>query len=64
MRYVSAWEKARCEQNALRYELEMEELAKTLNDHRARERNERRVNSELTRYLTQRIMVSVIFFSL
>ncbi|EFN76088.1 IQ domain-containing protein G [Harpegnathos saltator] len=55
MRYVRAWEEARREQNVLRYELEMDKLAKTLNDCNARERNENRVNSELIRYLTQRI---------
>ncbi|XP_032682368.1 dynein regulatory complex protein 9 isoform X2 [Odontomachus brunneus] len=55
MRYVRTWEEARREQNVLRYELEMDKLAKALNDCNVRERNENRVNSELMRYLTQRI---------
>lgn len=64
MRYVRAWEEARREQNVLRYELEIDKLAKALNDCNARERNENRVNSELMRYLTQRIAVSANFFPL
>lgn len=58
MRYVQTWEEARREQNVLRYELEMDELSKTLNDCYVRERNENRVNSELIRYLTRRMAVS------
>lgn len=64
MRYVRAWEEARREQNALRYELEMDKLAKALDDCNARERNENRVNSELMRHLTQRIAVSAPTFLL
>ncbi|XP_072745451.1 dynein regulatory complex protein 9 [Anoplolepis gracilipes] len=55
MRYVRAWETARREQNVLRYKLEMDELQKTLNNYYVSEKNENRVNSELTRYLTWRI---------
>lgn len=58
MRYVRAWEKARREQNVLRCESEMDKLKRTRNDYYARERNENRVNGELTRYLTRRIAVS------
>lgn len=57
MRYVRAWEEARREQNILRYELEMDKLAKALSDCDARERDENRVNGELMRYLTQHIAV-------
>lgn len=62
MRYVQAWETARREQNVLRYKLKMDELEKTLNNYYAREKNDNCVNSELTRYLTWRIAVSVNFF--
>ncbi|EZA51694.1 IQ domain-containing protein G [Ooceraea biroi] len=55
MRYVRAWEKARREQNVLRYELEMDERQETLNDHRICERNENCVNGALTRYQTRRM---------
>lgn len=62
MRYVRAWEEARREQNALRYELEIRELSRTLDNCYIRERNENRVNSELIRYLTWRIAVREHFF--
>lgn len=62
MRYVQAWEKTRREQNVLRYELEMDELEKTLNNCYVHEKSENRVNGELTRYLTQRIAVSTNCF--
>ncbi|KAG5320442.1 DRC9 protein, partial [Pseudoatta argentina] len=55
IKYVRVWEAARREQHVLRYELKMEELKKTLNDHCVRERNENHVNDVLMRYLTQRI---------
>jgi len=58
MRYVRAWEKARREQNVLRCECEMDMLKRTRNDYYVRERDENRVNDELTRYLTWRIAVS------
>ncbi|KAL6254871.1 hypothetical protein P5V15_014213 [Pogonomyrmex californicus] len=55
MKYVRAWETARREQNVLRYELEMAELKRALNDRCVRERSENHVSGELTRYLTGRI---------
>ncbi|XP_071630090.1 dynein regulatory complex protein 9 [Temnothorax longispinosus] len=55
MKYVRVWEAARREQYVLRYELNLDELKKTLNDHCVRERNENHVNDVLTRYLTRRI---------
>ncbi|KYN03839.1 IQ domain-containing protein G, partial [Cyphomyrmex costatus] len=55
MKYVRMWEAARREQYVLRYEVKMDELKKTLNDHCVRERNENHVNDVLTRYLTRRI---------
>lgn len=58
MKYVQVWETARREQYVLRYELDMDELKKTLNDHCMRERNENHVNDVLARYLTRRILVS------
>nr|XP_012231744.1 PREDICTED: IQ domain-containing protein G [Linepithema humile] len=54
MRYVRAWEKARREQNVLRCESEMDKLERTRNDYYVQERDENRVNGELTRYLTWR----------
>lgn len=57
------WEAARREQYILRYELKMDELKKTLNDHCVRETNENHVNDVLTRYLTRRIAVRVNSFS-
>lgn len=62
MRYVRAWEKARREQNVLRCESEMDKLERTRNDYYVCERDENRVNGELTRYLTWRIAVSVNSF--
>lgn len=62
MKYVRVWEAARREQYVLRYELEMNELKKALNDHCVRERNENHVNDVLTRYLTRRIAVSANSF--
>lgn len=58
MRYVRAWEKTRRQQNVSRYELEMDERENTLNDYYVRERNDNRVNGELTRHLTRRTAVS------
>ncbi|KAH0944898.1 hypothetical protein HN011_001419 [Eciton burchellii] len=55
MRYVQIWERTRREQNMLRYQLEMDEWQETLKDYHVRERNEDRVNGELTRYLTRRV---------
>ncbi|XP_011065755.1 PREDICTED: IQ domain-containing protein G isoform X2 [Acromyrmex echinatior] len=55
IKYVRVWEAARREQYVLRYELKMDELKKTLNDHCVRERNENHVNDVLMRYLTRRI---------
>ncbi|KYM82012.1 IQ domain-containing protein G [Atta colombica] len=55
IKYVRMWEAARREQYILRYELKMDELKKTLNDHCVRETNENHVNDVLTRYLTRRI---------
>jgi len=51
MKYVQMWEAARREQYVLRYELEKDELKKTLNDHCVREKNENHVNDVLTCYL-------------
>jgi hypothetical protein len=47
----------------LRYQLEMDEWQETLKDYHVRERNEDRVNGELTRYLTRRVAVSVFNFN-
>ncbi|KYN33980.1 IQ domain-containing protein G, partial [Trachymyrmex septentrionalis] len=55
IKYVRVWEAARREQYVLHYELKMDELKKTLNNHCVRESNENHVNDVLTRYLTQRI---------
>jgi len=63
MRYVQIWERTRREQNMLRYQLEMDEWQETLKDYHVRERNEDRVNGELTRYLTRRVAVSVFNFN-
>ncbi|XP_061931325.1 dynein regulatory complex protein 9 isoform X2 [Apis cerana] len=51
--YVTEWEKARYEQNLLRCDMEIEKLEKMLKDRRVREKNERRVHAELTKFLTQ-----------
>lgn len=66
MKYVRLWEAARREQYALRYESDMDELKKTLNDRCVRERNESHVNDVLMRYLARRIAVSAnpLFFPL
>jgi len=45
----------------LRYQLKMDGWQETLKDYRVRERNEKRANGELTRYLTRRVAVSVFF---
>lgn len=58
MKYVRVWEAARREQYVLRYELDINELEKTLNDHCVRERRENHVNDVLARYLTRRTAVS------
>lgn len=58
MKYVRVWEAARRQQYVLRYELDINELKKTLNDHCVRERHENHVNDVLARYLTRRIAVS------
>ncbi|KYQ56375.1 hypothetical protein ALC60_04783 [Trachymyrmex zeteki] len=63
MKYVRVWEATRREQYVLRYELKIDELKKTLNDHCVSERNENHVNDVLTRYLTRRIAVRVNSFS-
>lgn len=63
MKYVRAWEAARRQQYVLRYELDVDELKRTSNDHCVRERNENRVNDILTRYLTRRIAVSAKLLS-
>lgn len=57
--YVTEWEKARYEQNLLRCDMEIEKLEKMLKDRRVREKNERRVHAELTKFLTQEIAVSI-----
>lgn len=62
MKYVRVWEEARREQYVLRYESDVDELKKTLNDHCVRERNENHVTDVLTRYLTRRIVVSANSF--
>lgn len=62
MRYVRAWEKTRREQNVLRHESEMDERKETLNDCYDRERNEYRVNAEVTRYLMWRMVVIRYYF--
>jgi len=62
MRYVRMWERTRREQNMLRYQLEMDGWQETLKDYYVRERNENRVNGELTRHLTRRVAVSVLNF--
>ncbi|XP_076642413.1 dynein regulatory complex protein 9 [Halictus rubicundus] len=49
--YVAAWEAARYEQNALRANMEIEKLEKVLNECRVREKNERRVHNERTKFL-------------
>lgn len=59
MKYVRVWEATRREQYVLRYELDMDELKKTLNGYCMRERNENHVNDVLVRYLTRRIAVSI-----
>ncbi|XP_043792977.1 dynein regulatory complex protein 9-like [Apis laboriosa] len=51
--YVTEWEKARYEQNSLRCNMEVKKLEKMLKDQRVREKNERRVHAELTKFLTQ-----------
>lgn len=62
--YVTEWEKARYEQNSLRCNMEIEKLEKMLKDQRVREKNERRVHAELTKFLTQETAVSVISVSI
>ncbi|XP_061931326.1 uncharacterized protein LOC107997805 isoform X3 [Apis cerana] len=57
--YVTEWEKARYEQNLLRCDMEIEKLEKMLKDRRVREKNERRVHAELTKFLTQETAVSI-----
>jgi len=59
---VRMWERTRREQNMLRYQLEMDGWQETLKDYYVRERNENRVNGELTRHLTRRVAVSVLSF--
>nr|XP_031826943.1 dynein regulatory complex protein 9 [Nomia melanderi] len=49
--YVTAWETARYEQNALRANMEIEKLEKVLNECRVREKNEERVHIERTNFL-------------
>nr|XP_033338830.1 dynein regulatory complex protein 9 [Megalopta genalis] len=49
--YVTAWEAARYEQNALRAAMEIEKLEKLLNECRVREENEERVRNERTKFL-------------
>ncbi|XP_006569559.2 dynein regulatory complex protein 9 isoform X2 [Apis mellifera] len=53
LNYVTEWEKARYEQNSLRCDMEIEKLEKMLKDLRMREKNERRVHAELTKFLTR-----------
>ncbi|XP_076618848.1 uncharacterized protein LOC143340579 [Colletes latitarsis] len=53
LKYVTAWEKARYEQNALRGDMEIEKLQGILNDCRVRERNDQRVHDKLTKFLIQ-----------
>lgn len=58
LEYVTAWEKARYEQNALRGDMEIEKLERILNDCRVREKNDERVHTELTKFLIQETAVS------
>lgn len=60
LEYATEWEKARYEQNLLRCDMEVEKLEKVLEDRRVREKNERRVHAELTKFLIQETAVSII----
>lgn len=63
LNYVTEWEKARYEQNSLRCDMEIEKL-EMLKDLRMREKNERRVHAELTKFLTRETAVSLCCISL
>lgn len=62
--YVTAWEAARYEQNALRANMEIEKLEKLLNECRVREKNEERVHNERAKFLIRdtkvRVTISII----
>lgn len=60
LEYATEWEKARYEQNLLRCDMEVGKLEKVLNDRRVREKNERRVHAQLTKFLIQETAVSII----
>ncbi|OAD62186.1 IQ domain-containing protein G [Eufriesea mexicana] len=53
LEYVMEWEKAKCEQNSLRCDMEIEKLKEILNNWRVREKNKDRVHAELTKFLIQ-----------
>ncbi|XP_003399574.2 dynein regulatory complex protein 9 [Bombus terrestris] len=55
LKYITEWGEARCEQNSLRCDMEIEKLEKILNNWRIREKNKQRVHAELTKFLTQDI---------
>ncbi|XP_076686738.1 dynein regulatory complex protein 9 [Andrena cerasifolii] len=53
LKYFTAWEEARCEQNALQWGMEIERLERTLNECRVREKNQERVHRERMKFLMQ-----------
>lgn len=62
LEYVTEWGRARCEQNSLHCDMEIEKLKGILNNWRVREKNKERVHAELTKFLTQDTAVSTGFF--
>lgn len=64
LKYITEWGEARCEQNSLRCDMEIEKLEKILNNWRIREKNKQRVHAELTKFMTQDIGVSIVLFML
>ncbi|XP_048512934.1 dynein regulatory complex protein 9 isoform X1 [Athalia rosae] len=53
--YVSAWEKARCEQNVARCNIAEEELRRTLAKLKVEEKNEKRINGNIEAFLCHNI---------